>query len=60
MPTSLKYMIFKTKIEIANYLKCYRQKIDSKIKKWEVKILYLDWKKIGYVYVKEFIIYLLS
>ena len=52
-------MIFKTKKQVADYLKCYRQKIDSKIKKWEVKVLYLDNKKIWYVIVKDFIIYLL-
>lgn len=53
-------MIFRTKQELANYLDCYRQKIDAKIKRWEVKVLYLDNKKIGYVIVKEFIIELLS
>ena len=53
-------MIFKTKQDLATYLKCYRQKIDSKIKKWEIKAIYIENKKIGYVIVKDFIIYLLS
>lgn len=57
--TTEKMKVFKSKLELANYLWVSRPSIETKIKKKEVKQIEI-WKIKGYVIVLEFIKYLLD